>query len=250
MKWSISQRKNKKNKLTDVWLRLLIETMIMETWYLIEKQHLKQVKRFLKKLSKYLTRKDSGDWVIVCIPKESMIQEFDEITTKKELYRLFNFYIPIWKILRISDQKLNTFTISDLYTNWYHHATSDVMMDQIINLCEANETLSSQCEIIFDKEQLKKIITDATVVRKKKRAPTQKRWTLTEKKRALTQKKWALFYNIIKFEIIKINILWLVLCLGFNYQFCPSCYLLVAINSQLSNVSNAHRSLCLKLQHL
>ena len=71
--------------------------MIMETWYLIEKQHLKQVKRFLKKLSKYLTRKDSGDWVILCIPKESMVQEFDEITTKKELYRLFNFYIPILK---------------------------------------------------------------------------------------------------------------------------------------------------------
>ena len=36
-----------------------------------------------------------------------------------------------------------------------------------------SEQQSSQCEIIFDKEQLKKIITDATVVRKKM-SPTKK----------------------------------------------------------------------------
>ena len=161
IKWATSQRKNKKDKLSNVCLRLLIETIIMETWYLMEKLHLKQVKKFFKKLSKFLVKPDNSDRIIECIPSEAKVNEFDDNTTKKELYRLFSFYIPIWKILRFNDPNLNSLIHDQLYISSFAHCTSSPMMDQIINLCEANETLSSQWEIIFDKDQLRKIITDA-----------------------------------------------------------------------------------------
>lgn len=61
----------------------------------MEKLHLKQVKKFFKKLSKFLVKPDNSDRIIECIPSEAKVNEFDDNTTKKELYRLFSFYIPI-----------------------------------------------------------------------------------------------------------------------------------------------------------
>lgn len=132
----------------------------METSYLLEKLHLKQVKKFFKKFSKYMNKNDNAGRIIENIPSEEKIKQFDDIATKRELYRLFNFYIPIWRILRLNDPQLNSYTQDELYNSWLHHCTSIAVMEQIINLCEANETLSSQWEIIFDKDQLIKIISE------------------------------------------------------------------------------------------
>ena len=95
MKWSIMQRKRKKNPLSSISLRLLIETIIMETAYLLEKLELKQVKRFIKQLSKFLIRQDNMQRIIENIPTDETINDLDELNVKKELYRLFNFYIPM-----------------------------------------------------------------------------------------------------------------------------------------------------------
>ena len=131
----------------------------METAYLLEKLELKQVKRFIKQLSKFLIRQDNMQRIIENIPTDETINDLDELNVKKELYRLFNFYIPMWKMLVVYDPK--NYMNYELYQSVANHVSSDVMTELIIGLWEANETIISQCQISFDHSHIKKTILDA-----------------------------------------------------------------------------------------
>ena len=159
MKWSISQRKKKKNPLSSIWLRLLLETIVMETAYFLDKLELKRAKSFIKQLWKFLLRKDNSERIIENIPTKEILKSLSELNIKKELYRLFNFYIPIWRTFLVYDAK--NYQNYDLYSKIFNYVKRDSLVQFIIDLWEANETLSSQCEVTFDHIQIKKIIWEA-----------------------------------------------------------------------------------------
>lgn len=156
MKWSVKQRKTKKDPLSSICLRLLIETIIMETAYLLDKLELKRAKKFIKQLWRYLLRKDNSDRIIENIPTKEAIKTMTELNAKKELYRLFNFYIPIWRIFLVYDAK--NYSNYDLYNAVSEYVKQDSLIELIIGLCEANETISSQCQISFNHTQIKQTI--------------------------------------------------------------------------------------------
>lgn len=58
----------------------------------------------------------------------------DELTMKKELYRVFSFYIPLTRILEVGDMKYKKFKNTPLFERLYHHVTSTETMEAIICL--------------------------------------------------------------------------------------------------------------------
>eukprot|EP00345_Euplotes_harpa_P007862 CAMPEP_0168351002 /NCGR_PEP_ID=MMETSP0213-20121227/21525_1 /TAXON_ID=151035 /ORGANISM="Euplotes harpa, Strain FSP1.4" /LENGTH=380 /DNA_ID=CAMNT_0008361597 /DNA_START=1 /DNA_END=1140 /DNA_ORIENTATION=- len=77
------------------------------------------------------------------------------------MYRMFNFYIPMVRILFVSDTKKHAFTNFDVYEQTVEYVTSNFAVQSIISLCEANETVNSHCEIVLDKAEIIQTIREA-----------------------------------------------------------------------------------------
>lgn len=165
LKWAQYQRKKK--NLEDKCLMLLIETNIMETSYLLEKVELKKVQNYFKKFCEFLTKEDRAKVFLDYMPHARDLRTDDEILKKKALYRLFNFYIPCVRILEGGDYKKISFKDSHLFKKLLTYVTSDEAVETIIELCEANETLSSQFYIPMEKVEIRKIIHDCIELREK-----------------------------------------------------------------------------------
>jgi phosphoribosylformylglycinamidine (FGAM) synthase PurS component len=165
LKWATQQRK--KDLLDDKCLMLLIETNIMETSYLLEKVELKKVQNYFKKFCKFITSEDTTKAFLNYMPHARDLRTDDEKTKKRALYRLFNFYIPCVRILEGGDYKKVSYKDTQIFKKLYTYVTSEEALEVIIELCEANETLSSQFYIPMEKDELKKIISDCIELREK-----------------------------------------------------------------------------------
>jgi len=164
LKWA--RVKRKKKFLDDLCFVLLIETVIMEVTYLLNKLELKKVRKFFKKIRKFLMFKDTSDKIWEFLPNKRDLQS-DENLLKKELYRLFNFYIPLLRIFETDISKEKKFRELEIYKKIYKYITSNELIECIIELCITNETQSSQWEITFDKSKIKDIIGNYIVSEKK-----------------------------------------------------------------------------------
>lgn len=158
IKWAKQLRK--KNKLDDFSLVLLVETIVMETSYLLDKLHLKKVRKFFKKFSSFLVNIDRSTCIIEHLPPPNEFRSRDDLLVRKNLYRLFNFYIPCTRILEIGDATHKKFKETDLFRKLYHLVCSQEIMRSIIEMCEANETLSSEFAIPLSEDELSQIIKD------------------------------------------------------------------------------------------
>jgi hypothetical protein len=139
----------------------------MNTSYLLEKVNLKKVWKFFKGLSKFWIDEDRKQCFLNNMPHGRDLRSKDENFTKKELYKLFNFYIPLTRILEGGDFGKISHKDTKLFRKLYAYATSDDVWDAVIELCEANETLSSQFYVPFDRSELKLIITNCIELREK-----------------------------------------------------------------------------------
>jgi hypothetical protein len=158
IKWAKKSRKKK--ILDDLCLMLLIETIVMELAYLLEKLHLKKVRKFFKKFWDFLMANDRMQCFLDHMPDLKKMNPKDELIMKKELYRAFSFYIPLTRILEVGDMKHKKYKNTPLFERLYHHVTAIETMESIIFLWEANETLSSQCAIPLEREELQQIVKD------------------------------------------------------------------------------------------
>lgn len=155
IKWAKQQRK--KNELDDMCLSLLLETIIMEISYMLPKLEIKKIRKFFKNFRAYMLLKPNAKALHDHVPNKRDLQT-DEETMKKELYRLFNFYIPLLRIIETDMSSNKKFRESELYKKVVKYATSDEMIDSIIDISSANETQDSQCEITFERPEIKEII--------------------------------------------------------------------------------------------
>lgn len=131
-KWAKQNRKKK--VLDDKCLMLLIETVLMNTSYLLEKINLKKVCKYFKFLSKFLIEEDRIQCFLDYMPHPRDLRSNDEIFIKRELYRLFNFYIPCARILEGGDFKKVSHKDTQLFKRIYAYITSDEICDTIIEL--------------------------------------------------------------------------------------------------------------------
>jgi hypothetical protein len=123
IKWAKQERKNK--KLDDKCLILLIETILMNTSYLLEKVNLKKVCKFFKVLSKFLIDEDRKQCFLNNMPHARDLRSKDENYIKKEMYKLFNFYIPLTRILEGGDFGKLSHKDTKLFRKLYAYVTSD-----------------------------------------------------------------------------------------------------------------------------
>lgn len=142
----------------------------MEIGYLLEKLHLKKVRKFYKKFCKFITDDDRMQCFLDNMPDAKDLSDDNDIVMKKALYRVFNFYIPLARILEVGDMKNKSFKKNPLFEKLYTHITAIEAMDSIITLCEANETMSSQCAIPLDRSELQQIIKDVIEAEEKTEA--------------------------------------------------------------------------------
>lgn len=159
LKWA--RRKRKKQELDNKNLMLLIETITMESAYLLEKLEMKKVAKFFNKYGKFLTEDEVVQTFVTRMPSA---RDFPKNTQddfrKREMYRLFNFYIPLTRILEVGTYKGESFKESNIFRRLFAYVTGEETIEAIIEMCEANETLSSQFAIPFEKSDLKQIIID------------------------------------------------------------------------------------------
>jgi len=92
-------------------------------------------------------------------PRDFTLNSNEEFR-KKELYRVFNFYIPLIRILEVGNFKTKSYKDTHIFRRLFSYVTSDEVIEAIIELWEANETMSSQFIIPFEGTELKQIIID------------------------------------------------------------------------------------------
>lgn len=139
---------------------LLIETIVMETAYLLDKLHLKKVRKYFKTFCKFMSSTDRVECFLEHMPKIQNFKGDNDRIFKRELYRVFSFYIPLLRMFEFGDLKNKVYKENPIYKKLYDYITSTETAEAIVNLAEANETLSSQCAIPLDKHELKQIIRD------------------------------------------------------------------------------------------
>jgi hypothetical protein len=123
MDWAKKERKKK--RLDEKCLILLIETILMNTSYLLEKVNLKKVCKFFKVLSKFLIDEDRNQCFLDNMPHARDLRSKDENFTKKQMYKLFNFYIPLTRILEGGDFGKTSHKDTQLFRKLFAYVTSD-----------------------------------------------------------------------------------------------------------------------------
>lgn len=107
-----------------------------------------------------MTQKDRVECFLEHMPQIKNFKADNDKIFKRELYRVFSYYIPLLRMFEIGDMKNKVYKDNLIYKKLYDYITATETAEAIVNLAEANETLSSQCAIPFDKHELKQIIRD------------------------------------------------------------------------------------------
>lgn len=165
LKWAKVQLKKK--NLEEKCLVLLIETVILETAYLLEKQDLQKVKNFFGTLRKFILRKDVHQILCEYLPSVRQLDSEDENTVNKWLYRLFTFYVPMLRILEIDGRSHGNFRSKDLYVGIKDYVSSEKVATKIVDLCAPNETIDENCKIDMEPEFINGTLWAAIVADKK-----------------------------------------------------------------------------------
>jgi hypothetical protein len=126
IKWAKIERKKK--RLDDVSLVLLIETIIMEISYLLEKLDIKKIRKFFKMFRNYILSKNVLPHIGNMVPDKRDLN-VDDNMTKKELYRLFNYYVPLLRIFETDMSSSKKFRDTETYKKILKYVTSSEMID-------------------------------------------------------------------------------------------------------------------------
>lgn len=133
IKWA--KKRRKKGDLDDKCLMLLIETITMESSYLLEKVEMKKVSKLFNTYCKFLTQDSIEKVFLERMPRARDFKEdTNEEFMKKELYRLFHFYIPLTRILEVGDFHNKSFKDSHLFKRLMAYVTSDETIEAVIEM--------------------------------------------------------------------------------------------------------------------
>lgn len=133
IKWA--KRARSKAKLDDKCLMLLIETITMESAYLLEKDGSAKVAKFFNKYCKFLTQNSVEEVFLERMPRARDFHNNSDLTfRKREMYRLFNFYIPLTRILEVGDFKGKSFKDTHLFRRLMAYVTGDETVEAITEM--------------------------------------------------------------------------------------------------------------------
>ena len=95
---------------------------------------MKKVRKFFKNYCKFLNNKDINECFCDNMPHPKDLRKDDDEFRKRELYLLFNFYIPITGMLDGGYLNNKSYRDTHLFKRLHSYITSNEVMEAIIEL--------------------------------------------------------------------------------------------------------------------